>query len=153
MIRRLTAQRDILDMVCAAPLPDGPVLELGLGNGRTYNHLRARLPDRRIVAFDRALAAHASSVPAFDDLVLGEISETAENFADGGAALVHVDIGTGYEDRDARTLEWLPGLASRLLKPGGVVVSGLPLDHPALLPLTVPDTVPQDRYFIYRRGD
>jgi hypothetical protein len=153
MIRRLTAQRDILDLVCATALPEGPVLELGLGNGRTYNHLRARLPDRRIVAFDRALAAHASSIPGGDDLVLGEIRETAEDFADGQAALVHVDIGTGYPDKDARTLEWLPGLMVRLLRARGIAVSGLPLVDPALAPLPIPASVPQDRYYLYRRLD
>lgn len=151
VIRRLTAQRDILDMICAAALPEGPVLELGLGNGRTYDHLRARLPGRRIVAFDRALAAHKSSIPPAGDLVLGEIRETAERFANAEAALVHVDIGTGYEDKDARTLEWLPRLVARLLAPDGIAVSGLPLLHPALAPLPIPATVPQDRYFLYRR--
>jgi len=153
VIRRLTAQRDILDMVCASAIPDGPVLELGLGNGRTYDHLRARLQGRRIVAFDRALAAHKSSIPPEGDLVLGEIRETAERFATAEAALVHVDIGTGYEDKDARTLEWLPQLMVRLLKPGGIAVSGLPLVHPGLAPLPIPETVPQDRYFLYRRAD
>jgi hypothetical protein len=63
-IRRLTAQRDILNHVCAAVAAmDGPVLELGLGNGRTFNHLREKLPGRRIIAFDRALAAHAQLDP------------------------------------------------------------------------------------------
>ncbi|MGH6887075.1 MAG: class I SAM-dependent methyltransferase, partial [Geminicoccales bacterium] len=40
-IRRLEAQRACLDLAAAriADLP-GPVLELGLGNGRTYDHLR-----------------------------------------------------------------------------------------------------------------
>ena len=153
VIRRLIAQRDILDMVCAAAIPDGSVLELGLGNGRTYDHLRTRLPRRRIVAFDRELAAHKSSIPPAGDLVLGEIRETAERFANGEAALVHVDIGTGYDDKDARTLEWLPGLMARLLAPGGIAVSGLPLVHSALAPLPIPATVPQDRYFLYRRAD
>jgi hypothetical protein len=152
MIRRLTAQRDILDMLCSGEIPEGPILELGLGNGRTYDHLRARLPGRRIIAFDRALAAHKSSIPPEGDLVLGEIRETAEQFANGEAALVHVDIGTGYEDKDARTLEWLPQLMVRLLKAGGIAVSGLPLVHPELQPMPIPETVPQDRYFLYRRA-
>jgi len=152
MIRRLTAQRDILDMLCSGEIPEGPILELGLGNGRTYDHLRARLPGRRIIAFDRALAAHKSSIPPEGDLVLGEIRETAEQFAKGEAALVHVDIGTGYEDKDARTLEWLPQLMVRLLKAGGIAVSGLPLVHPELQPMPIPETVPQDRYFLYRRA-
>ncbi|TIS83279.1 MAG: hypothetical protein E5X00_05295, partial [Mesorhizobium sp.] len=40
-IRRLTAQRDILDQVCAEVAKiEGPILELGLGNGRTFHPLR-----------------------------------------------------------------------------------------------------------------
>ncbi len=114
-IRRVTAQRDCLDHVAVLlDGMDGPVLELGLGNGRTFDHLRERLPGRRIVAFDRKLAAHRNSTPPPDDLVLGEIAETAAAFAGVGAALVHADIGTGYEDKDAATLSWLPGLVARL---------------------------------------
>lgn len=151
-IRRLTAQRDILNHVCAdVAAMDGPVMELGLGNGRTFNHLREKLPGRRIVAFDRALAAHASSIPADGDLVLGEISETAAGFVGCEAALVHADIGTGYDDKDAVTLTWLPQLTAGLLRKHGLAISGLPLDHPDLAPVPTPATVPPDRYFIYRR--
>ena len=81
-IRRLSAQRDILDEICARLAGmNGPVVELGLGNGRTYDHLRQRLPERRIIAFDRALAAHRSSTPPEGDLVLGEIRVMAARFA------------------------------------------------------------------------
>ena len=54
MIGRLMAQRACLDWVASAigGLP-GPVLEIGLGNGRTYDHLRGRLPQREIHVFDR----------------------------------------------------------------------------------------------------
>ena len=46
-------------MICQQmPLSDGPVIELGLGNGRTYDHLRERLPGRRIIAFDRVNAGN-----------------------------------------------------------------------------------------------
>ena len=151
-IRRMTAQRDILDHVCAELAKiDGPVVELGLGNGRTFHHLRQRLPGRRIVAFDRALAAHASSIPEAENLVLGEIRETASRFIGIDAALVHADIGAGYEDRDAVTLTWLPDLTARLLRVGGIAVSGLPLDHAQLQRLPPPPSVPADRYFICRR--
>lgn len=151
MIRRLQAQRDILNLLAAGPLPPGPILELGLGNGRTYSHLRELFPDRRIVAFDRALAAHASSIPAEGDLVLGEIAQTARDFLGCGAAMVHADIGTGDDARDAVTLTWLPQLVTGLLTPDGIGVSGLPLDIAGLTPLPVPQSVPQDRYFLYRR--
>lgn len=151
-ISRMTAQRDILNQVCAEVAKiEGPVIELGLGNGRTFHHLRERLPGRRIVVFDRALGAHASSIPEAENLVLGEIRETAERFIGIDAVLVHADIGTGYEDRDAVTSTWLPDLIARLLRVGGIAVSGTPLDHPQLQRLAPPPSVPADRYFISRR--
>src|SRR5262245_40873632 len=152
-IARITAQRDVLNHIIAdVAAMEGPIVELGLGNGRTYDHLRECLPGRRIIAFDRALAAYQSSTPEDGCLVLGEIRETAAAFQGLHAALVHADIGTGYDDRDAATLSWLPDLAARLLRPGGVAASGLPLEHPDLRPLPVPPSVPAGRYFLYRRA-
>jgi hypothetical protein len=151
-IRRVCAQRDILNHICnEVAAIDGPVFELGLGNGRTFNHLRENLPGRRIIAFDRKLAAHKSSIPPDQDLVLGEIRETAAAFIGANAALVHADIGTGYDDIDAKTLEWLPDLVAGLLQPNGLAVSGLPLVQPDLQAISLPDSVLPDRYFIYRR--
>jgi hypothetical protein len=152
-IRRLTAQRDILNHVEAdLDIPaGGPVMEIGLGNGRTFNHLRELFLDRRIVAFDRAMGAHASSVPDEKDLVIGEIAETAQAYLGVEASLVHADIGTGYPDKDAVTLTWLPQLVAGMLAKGGVAVSGLPLENKTLNPLPVPSSVPTDRYFLYRK--
>ena len=152
-IRRLTAQRDILDMICREiPLQDGPVIELGLGNGRTYDHLRERLPGRRIITFDRVNAANLKSMPPEGDLVLGEIRETAKAFVGIGAALVHADIGSGYDDLDAMNLRWLPQLAVDLLAPSGIAASGVPLDDPGLAPLPLPEGIRPGRYFLYRRS-
>lgn len=152
-IRRLSAQRDILNHVQGdLELPaDGPVMEIGLGNGRTFNHLRELFPDRRIVAFDRAMGAHASSVPEDGNLVIGEIDQTAKDWVGIGAALVHADIGTGYDEKDAVTLRWLPQIVAGMLASGGIAVSGLPLQEPSLNPLPVPPSVPRDRYFLYRK--
>ena len=151
-IRRLSAQRDILNAVADAVRPlDGPVLELGLGNGRTFDHLRELFPDRRIVAFDRAANAYGPSMPSAGNLVLGEIKDTARTFVGANASLAHADIGTGYEDKDAITLTWLPEIMAGVLASGGLAVSGLPLDHPDLQPLPLPATVKEGRYFIYRR--
>ena len=151
-IRRVTAQRSVLDHVAALVEDlDGPVLELGLGNGRTFDHLRERLPGRRIIAFDRAVVAHASCVPAAGDLVLGDIRETAACYGGPAAALVHADIETGYDEVDAETALWLARLMPGLLAPGGIAASGLALDAPELLRLPVPDDVPAERYFLYRR--
>lgn len=152
-INRMSAQRDILNHVrdCYPLPPEGPIFEVGLGNGRTYSHLRECFPGRRIVAFDRKLAAHASSAPAPEDFVEGEIRETGQAYMDRGAALVHADIGTGYDDKDAITLTWLPDMVAGMLATGGIAVSGLPLDHADLEPLPRLETIQQGRYFHYRR--
>lgn len=151
-IRRVTAQREILNLVCdAAGCLDGPVIELGLGNGRTFDHLREMTPVRRIIAFDRALAAHNRSIPPEGDLVLGEIRETAAAFAGIDAAIVHADIGTGDDAKDAITVTWLPALVADLLRVGGFAASGLELDDARLEPLPLPSGIRPGRYFLYRR--
>jgi hypothetical protein len=77
VIRRLQAQRACLARAAALirDLP-GPVLELGLGNGRTYDHLRETLPAREIFVFEREVAAHPDCVPPADHLLLGDIHDT-----------------------------------------------------------------------------
>jgi trans-aconitate methyltransferase len=152
-INRMVAQRDILNHVArdlGLP-PEGPVMEVGLGNGRTYSHLRELFPDRRIVAFDRAMNAHSSSAPDDADFIAGEIDETGRQFAGSGAALVHADIGTGYPDKDAVTLTWLPDMAVAMLRSGGFAVSGLPLVHAQLEELPRLPTVSEGRYYTYRK--
>ena len=151
-IRRLSAQRDILNHIVAeVSALDGPILELGLGNGRTFDHLREKFAGRRIIAFDRAANASAHSMPPAEDLILGEIQETAQSFLGIGAALAHADIGTGYPDKDALTLRWLPQLMAGVLAPDGIAMSGLPLDHPDLVSQSLPAGIQEDRYFLYRR--
>ena len=99
VIRRLTAQRDCLGL--AAELiaqTQGHVLELGLGNGRTFDHLRSILPRREIFCFDRQVAAHPDCIPDDAHLFLGELEATLPQAVarlGAGAALVHVDIGSG----------------------------------------------------------
>src|SRR5262249_58214711 len=75
----------------------GPVLELALGNGRTYDHLRTRLPERDIFVFERQVAAHPDCVAPPDRLILGDLRETlpaAYARFPQAAALAHVDIAT-----------------------------------------------------------
>jgi hypothetical protein len=76
-IRRLEAQRACIDhaVVLAASLP-GPAIEVGLGNGRTYDHLRDRAKGRAIFAFDRHVAAHPACVPDAAHLLLGDFHAT-----------------------------------------------------------------------------
>ncbi|QFY63657.1 hypothetical protein FZ934_25835 (plasmid) [Rhizobium grahamii] len=151
-IRRLTAQRDILNAIVElVDGREGPVLEFGLGNGRTYDHLREQFPDRRIIAFDREVRSYSSSTPPAENMVTGDIRQSGQDFLGIGAALAHADIGTGHDDIDAITLTWLPQLMEGVLAPGGIAVSGLPLERDALEPLPLPPGIKEGRYFIYRR--
>lgn len=151
-INRMTAQRDILNHVRnALILPDGAVLEVGLGNGRTYSHLREIFADRRIVAFDRQFAAHKTLAPEPQDFIEGEIRNTGQKFIGTDAALVHADIGTGYPEKDAVTLQWLPDMVVGMLVEGGIAVSGLPLAHPKLEQMPRLPHIEDGRYFYYRK--
>jgi hypothetical protein len=152
-IRRMQAQRLLIDHAVAAIARfDGPVLELGLGNGRTYHHLREKLPGRRIIAFDIKVTAHVGSVPPVEDLVLGDIRETALRFVGCAAALIHADIGTGIDEQDEQTQAWLAPLLPKLLAPGGLVICGFALHEPRLVVMPLPREVEEGRYFFYRRA-
>ncbi|OQP84251.1 hypothetical protein BTR14_20090 [Rhizobium rhizosphaerae] len=152
-IHRVQAQRDILNHVRDLGLPaaEGVILEVGLGNGRTFDHIRENFPGYRIIAFDRALGAHPASTPGDGDLILGEINETICEVAGIGAVFAHADIGTAYPEVDAQTITWLPDGLADALAPGGIAASGLPLDHPALEPLPLPSGIRPGRYHLYRR--
>ncbi|MGV2100520.1 class I SAM-dependent methyltransferase [Rhizobium sp. 21-4511-3d] len=151
-IRRLTAQRDILNSIVdlVGPL-EGPVIEFGLGNGRTYDHLREIFAGRRIIAFDREVRSYSTSTPPAEDMVTGDIKKTGQAFIGIDAALAHADIGTGHDEIDAITLTWLPQLMVGVLRQGGIAVSGLPLDRPELEQLPLPEGIKSGRYFLYRR--
>ncbi len=131
---------------------DGPILELGLGNGRTYDHLRQLCPAREIFVFDRQVAAHPDCIPDADHLLLGDIRETLpQAVARFGRtiALVHSDMGTGDAVGNARVAKYIAGLLPKLVLPGGVVISDQPqpLDAEAL---DLPEGLSPGRYFIYR---
>jgi hypothetical protein len=153
-IRRLQAQRACLDWAAAAiaGVP-GAVLELGLGNGRTYDHLRTRLADRDIFAFDRQVAAHPACIPDAAHLVVGDFRDTLPPFAQrhaGRIALVHADTGSGDEAATASLARWLGPMLGPVLTRGGVVLSDQKLEIAGVVPQPLPDGVPPDRYFIYR---
>ncbi len=151
-IRRMTAQRDILDDLAARldGVP-GPILEFGFGNGRTYDHLRERCPDRRVIVFESVLVPDLPLLPPPADLVLGDIRDTASRLGDGTAAMIHADIETGRAEVDAGLAAWLPALVARLLVPGGVAASGAPLDDPRLAPMPLPGGIAPGRYHAVRR--
>ncbi len=151
-IRRMCAQRAILDgLATRLDGVPGPILEFGLGSGRTYDHLRERFPARRIVVFESVVVDGVLSRPAPEDFVVGDIRDTAVRFGDGSAALIHADIETGDAARDAELATWLPDLVARLLAPGGFGVSGAALPDPRLVPCRLPPGIEDGRYHLVRR--
>ena len=155
-IRRLEAQRACLDEAAALIREvDGIVLELGLGNGRTYDHLRTLFPDREIYVCERRVAAHPDCVPPPDRLILGDLRETlpaaAARFG-GRVALAHLDVGTGDAAANRDLAAQLTPTLVPLLCRGAVLVSDPPLDAPQLEELPLPDGVAAGRYHLYRRA-
>ena len=155
-IRRMMAQRECLD-AAARQIEDlpGPILELGLGNGRTYDHLRTLFPDRDIYVFDRQIAAHPDCIPDDDHMFLGEVVDRLPAAAarlGKTAALVHSDIGSGRPEIDAVLFAQVVPLLSSLVCPGGMVLSDQKLPAGDWQSLPLPDGISAERYFMYRVG-
>jgi hypothetical protein len=154
-IRRLEAQRACLDR--AAELVhgvEGIVLELGLGNGRTYDHLRTLFPDRGIYVCERRVAAHPDCVPPADRVILGDLRKTlpaAYARFGGHVALAHLDVGTGDAAANRELAAQLTPALLTLLCPGAVLVSDPPIDSRQVESLRLPAGVAPDRYHLYRR--
>jgi hypothetical protein len=134
MISRLITQRAFL-AEAARLLRDRPgcIFELGLGSGRTFDHLRQIFPEREIFAFDRSISAHPKCIPDGDHMILGEIRETLQFCGPripGKPAFIHVDLGSGDPTQDLITRSWLSPLVAEWSEPGTLVLSDRPLDGP-----------------------
>jgi hypothetical protein len=151
-ILRMTGCRDCLnraaDLVRNVP---GPIFELGLGNGRSYDHLRRLFPDREIFVFERKIGAHPDCVPDDRHLLLGDIHETlpasAARFG-GKVAMLHADIGGADPDLNDRLASFVGEHIPRLLRPEGVAVTSVACAN--LEPLERPASVDPKSYFMYR---
>ena len=154
-IRRLEAQRACIDFA-ARPgnLPEGPVFELGLGNGRTYDHLRERFPGREIFVFDRQVAAHPDCIPDAAHMVLGDIRETLPRAVlrfRARVAFVHSDLGSGDAAVDRAAARTVAPLIAEALTPNGLVVSDQNLVIAGWQALPPPPGIAESRYFLYRK--
>jgi len=159
MIARLVTQRAALDTAArlVAPL-DGPVLEIGLGKGRTYSHLRTLLPEREIYAFDRELHAPPGATPPEGYLLLGDFRETLAAMVERHcrpAALAHADIGSEDREKDAALARAIAGPIVALMAVGGLVLGDRALPHPRLREIDAPTValpagIAPWRYFPYR---
>ncbi|HED13326.1 MAG TPA: hypothetical protein ENI62_06680 [Gammaproteobacteria bacterium] len=155
MILRLTVQRDCLDFVANHLLTvPGGIIELGLGKGRTYDHLRKLFPRRKILAFDRELHAMPDCLPPDKDLVLGEFTETLANTLDllpQPAALIHADVGSEKRDRDTQLVVGLAPLVVPILQPGGILLTDRPWQLPQWQTLALPLSEGGWPYFGYQK--
>ncbi|HTQ34953.1 MAG TPA: class I SAM-dependent methyltransferase [Stellaceae bacterium] len=154
-IRRLEAQRACLnhaaELIAAV---NGVILELGLGNGRTYDHLRELFPQRDIYVCERRVAAHPDCIPPDNRLLLGDMFDTLpavrERLA-GRVALAHFDAGTGDAAANLDLAAGLRPVILPLLAVGAVLATQQPMDGPQLATLPLPNGVAPGRYYLYRR--
>jgi hypothetical protein len=132
----------------------GIVFELGLGKGRTFDHLRRHLPERQIWVFEREVDAIHDCVPDPAYLIEGDIAATlpaaAQRFS-GQVVLAHSDVGSFEHARNVAMAKVVGAALPPALAPGGLVLSDLPLELHGTEPLALPAGARQDRYFIYRR--
>lgn len=158
MLARLATQRACLEFAATqiAALP-GPILELGLGKGRTYDRIRRTMPDRDVFAFDKEIHCPVAIRPSEDRQFLGDFSDTLRTAFDllgQIAAMVHADIGSEDRERDANLAEDIAPLIAPLVIDNGLILSDrqLPLG-PRWQLLELPREAKQSGwpYFIWRR--
>jgi hypothetical protein len=152
-IRRLEAQRACLNQAARliATVP-GPILEFGLGNGRTYDHLRAIMADREIWVFERTIAPHPDCMPPEDRLILGDFRDTVDDALQRigtTAAFAHLDVGSGFVQETRALAAFLAPRVDRLMSEGGLVASDQPLSAPGWDPVPIKGVEP-GRYHLYR---
>jgi hypothetical protein len=150
MLRRFTAQRDGLNWAAERVKQiHGEALDMGLGNGRTYDHMREIMPERRIWVMDRVLQCHHSCIPPEQDFLLGEAEESLCKLAADNAEIVlsHYDFGFGVKEKDVEEAARFSPLIAKVMTKGGVIVSGQPLV--GFKALQGPDHIAPDRYYFY----
>lgn len=152
-IRRLQAQKASLEWAASAiENRSGNAIELGLGNGRTFDHLRSLMPERPLYVFDRQIAAHPDCIPADDRIFLGDFRETlvrAREQLGSTVVLAHLDIGTGEKQASVALAAEIAPLVDALLADGSVVVSDQPVELPRWNAAPLPDGISPGRIHLY----
>lgn len=155
MIERMSTQRACLEWaVQEIASISGPVLEVGLGKGRTFDHLRRLVPERQIFCFDREVHATPDCIPAEEFLLLGDFRDTLPGAVErlgGRAALVHADIGSDDPQRDAELTREIAPLIATLLQPRGLLLTDRAMASSDLEPRPLPAGAGRWEYFIYQR--
>lgn len=155
-VDRMVSQRACLDYAARAVADqDGPVFELGLGNGRTYHHMRHIMPTRDIFVFERAIASHPDSTPPDDHVFLGDVFDTLPEararFGDS-AVLIHADLGGHNAQKNDLFARKVSPVIEPLLAVGGLMVSSDRMYFDTLEEQPLPEAAVPGRCFIYRRA-
>lgn len=154
-IRRMTAQRDCLNLA-AELLVDkrGAVLEFGLGNGRTYDHLCSLFEKSDIYVFDRHVKAHEDCIPDSEHMVIGDFLDTVPEISDRigeQAKFVHCDVGSGDKVASMALAQKVGDLLDGLIHRGGLIVSDQPIVKADWETLPLPAGIANRRIYIYRQ--
>lgn len=155
-IARMVSQRACINHAASQTAHlDGPVFELGLGNGRTYHHLRETIKNRDIFVFERAVASHPDSTPPDDRVILGDVYDTlpaALARFGATASLIHADLGGHNAAKNDTFAKAVSPLVEPLLAQGGMMVASDRMYFTGLTEVPLPvDAVP-GRCFIYTRA-
>jgi hypothetical protein len=154
-IDRMVSQRACIDFALAQTEElGGPVFELGLGNGRTYDHLRDRAGAENVYVFDREVASNPASTPDPEMTLLGDVMETLPQALDrfgASARLVHADLGGHNLEKNDRFARLVSPLIEPVLALGGMMVSSDRMYFETLTELPVPADAVPGRCFTYRR--
>lgn len=154
-IARMTSQRACIDYAVGLTAGmAGPVYELGLGNGRTFDHIRAKVTDRDIFVFERAVASNPASTPSEDQLVLGDVVDTLPMMLARDGATVsfaHADLGGHNLEKNDAFARLISPLIEVMIAPGGVMVSSDKMYFDALEQINLPEGAMDGRAFIYRK--
>ena len=124
----------------------GVVLEFGLGNGRTFDHMRKLLPQRDI-------AAHPDCIPHPAFQFIGDFRDSIPRAIEQlgrSAALAHLDIGTGQKNTSLALASKIAPCIEKLLCVNAIVVSDQEVERWRSYKLQLPAGISENRIHLYR---
>jgi len=153
-IGRMVSQRACIDNAVALTAHmTGPVFELGLGNGRTFDHIRAQVEGRDIFVFERAVASHPSSTPTDEQLVLGDVFDTLPMMLAKHGPVVsfaHADLGGHNLEKNDAFARAISPFVEAVMAPGGIMVASDRMYFDTMVELPRPQGAMPDRAFTYQ---
>ncbi len=153
-IRRLQSQKFCIEYASEliADLP-GVILEIGLGNGRTYDHIKKVFPERKIFVFEKSVQAHPDCIPPDKYLYEGSFENTLYEFKKNVSdpiILAHFDIGSGDKSESLKRAKSLSVILSNIIDINGILVGDQSLSSKFFSELQPPNGVVIGRYFMYK---